>query len=108
MAGMPDEFSSNSPLSFDFTDGLLDDDVAHKMRIPQKITIAGDEEEYSASAVKGTAGEAMTSSMMAIPERFEIGNFTASPTSEVPQDLRENLGSVNHYPADSLIGVPTT
>ena len=50
----------------------------------------------------------MTSSMMAIPERFEIGNFTASPTSEVPQDLRENLGSVNHYPADSLIGVPTT
>ena len=57
MAGMPDEFSSNSRLSFDFTDGLLDDDVAHKMRIPQKITIAGDEEEYSVSAAKGTAGQ---------------------------------------------------
>ena len=84
MAGMPDEFSSNSPLSFDFTDGLLDDDVAHKMRIPQKITVAGDEEEYPASGARGTAGAAMTSSMMAIPERIEIGNF-ASPTSEIPK-----------------------
>ena len=107
MAGMPDEFSSNSPLSFDFPDGLLDDDVAQKMRIPQKITVAGDEEEYPASAATGTLGAAMAPSMMAIPERIEIGNF-ASPTSEIPKDLRDNLGSVNHYPADSLIGFPIT
>ena len=94
-------------LSFDFTDGLLDDEIPHKMRIPQKITVAGDEEEYPATGTKGTAGTAMTSSMMAIPGRIDIGNF-ASPTSEIPKDLRDNLGSVNHYPVDSLIGFPST
>lgn len=105
MAGLPDEFSSNSPLSFDFTDGLLDDDVAQKMRIPQKITVAGDDEEYPASAATGTSGAAMTSSMMAIPERIEIGNF-ASPTSEIPKDLRDNLGSVNSK--SSMVTPPRT
>ena len=104
MAGMFDEFSSNSPLAFDFTDGLLDDEVAQKMRIPQKITVAGDEED-PASAATGTAGAAMTSSMMAIPERIEIGNF-ASPKSEIPKDLRGNLGSV--HSKSSMVTPPRT
>ena len=78
-----------------------------KWEFHKKITVAGDEEEYPATGTKGTAGTAMTSSMMAIPGRIDIDNF-ASPTSEIPKDLRGNLGSVNHYPVDSLIGFPST
>ena len=78
-----------------------------KWEFHKKIIVAGDEEEYPATGTKGTAGTAMTSSMMAIPGRIDIGNF-ASPTSEIPKDLRDNLGSVNHYPVDSLTGFPST
>lgn len=90
MAGMSSELSINSPLSFDFPDGLVDDDVAQRMIIPQKITVSGDEEEQPSVT---RSGDIMTSSM-SIPERIEIGNV-ASPTSEIPRDLRDHLVNGN-------------
>ena len=104
MAGLSDEFSANSPLSFDFTDALVDDDLAQKMRIPQKITVPGDGEEYASNSVRGNTAEAMVSSM-AIPERIEIGNL-ASPTSDIPRDLRDNLVNVNSM--SSMVTPPRT
>lgn len=123
MAGMSSDLSANSPLSFDFPDGMVDDDLAQRMRIPQKITVPGDKEEYQP---RGNTGDAMTSSM-AIPERIEIGNF-ASPNREIPRDLRDQMVNVNsmssmitpprtltvddtksaHYPQRIAVGQPST
>ncbi|XP_068706459.1 uncharacterized protein [Montipora foliosa] len=96
MAGM----AGASPISFDSFDGM-DDDVAQRMKIPQKITVPGDEEEYP---VKRSSGDAMTSSM-AIPERIEIGNF-ASPNNDFPRDLRDQMVNVNSM--SSMITPPRT
>ena len=100
MAGMAGELSVTSPISFDSFDGM-DDDVAQRMKIPQKITVPGDEEEYP---VKRSSGDAMTSSM-AIPERIEIGNF-ASPNNDFPRDLRDQMVNVNSM--SSMITPPRT
>lgn len=104
MAGLAGELSANPPLSFDFPDGSVDDDLAQRMRIPQKITVPGDEEEYHASPARSKPGDGMTSSM-AIPERIEIGNF-ASPTSEIPRDLRDQVVNINSM--SSMITPPRT
>ena len=100
MAGMSNEFSVNAPLSFDFPDGM-DDNLAHKMKIPQKITVPGDDEENPA---RTRPGDLMTSSME-IPERIEIGTL-ASPNSEIPRDLRDQMAHINSM--SSMITPPRT
>ena len=100
MAGMSSEFSANAPLSFDFSDGM-DDNLVHRMTIPQKITVPGDDEENRA---RSRAGDLMTSSMD-IPARIEIGTFP-SPNSEIPRDLRDQMGHVNSM--SSMITPPRT
>lgn len=98
VAGMAGELPANTPLSFDFPDARVDDDLSLRMRIPQKITIPGDDEE-SHSNVKTNPGD------MAIPDRIEIG--TSSPkNSNIPRDLRDEVVAVNSL--SSMITPPRT
>ncbi|XP_029180391.2 mitochondrial fission factor homolog B-like [Acropora millepora] len=90
MAGNGGEFRISSPISFDSFDGMVDENVAQRMHIPQKITVPGEDEGHSA---KPASGDVMSSSM-SIPEKIEIGNF-ASPNSEVPPELRDHFVHVN-------------
>ena len=100
MAGV--ELPPNTPFSFDFPDARVDDDLSVRMRIPQKITIPGDEEE-SPSTVKTNPGDGLGS--MAIPDRIEIGAFSPK-NSDIPKDLRDEVVSVNSL--SSMITPPRT
>ncbi|KAJ7383056.1 hypothetical protein OS493_030942 [Desmophyllum pertusum] len=82
MAGMAGDLSANTPLSFDFPDGRVGDDLSQKMRIPQKITVPGDDEEYHSNTAKGNASDGITS--MSIPDRIEIGH--TFPEKQVTTD----------------------
>ena len=98
MAGMAGELSGNTPLSFDFPDARVDNDLSQRMRIPQKITVPGDDEESRSN----TARDGMSS--MSIPERIEIGTF--SPNTDIPRDLRDEVVAVNSM--SSMITPPRT
>ena len=103
MAGMAGDLSANTPLSFDFPDGRVGDDLSQRMRIPQKITVPGDDEEYHSNTAKGNASDGITS--MSIPDRIEIG--TLSPkNSEFPRELRDEVVTVNSL--SSMITPPRT
>jgi len=102
MAGLAGDLPANTPLSFDFPDARVDDDLSLRMRIPQKITLQGDDEE-SHSNVKVNPGNGLGS--MAIPDRIEIG--TSSPqNSDIPRDLRDEVVAVNSL--SSMITPPRT
>ena len=100
MAGM--ELPANTPFSFDVPDARVDDDLTLRMKIPQKITIPGDDEE-SPSTVKTTPHDGLGS--MAIPDRIEIGTFSPK-NSDIPKDLRDEVVSVNSM--SSMITPPRT
>ena len=99
---MAGEFPSNTPLSFDFPDARVDDDLSLRMRIPQKITVPGDDEE-SHSNVKTNPGDGLGS--MAIPDRIEIGTFSPK-NSDIPRELRDEVVAVNSL--SSMITPPRT
>lgn len=101
MAGMAGEFSITPPISFDSFDGMVDENVAQRMHIPQKITVPGEDEVYSA---KPASGDVMSSSM-SIPEKIEIGHF-ASPNNDVPRELRDQFVHVNS--ASNMVTPPRT
>ena len=101
MAGIASELSSNTPLSFDFPDGRVGDDLAQKMRIPQKITVPGGDEDYQSNAPKKIPGDGVP---MSIPDRIELGSF--SPTSDIPRDLKDEIVAVNSL--SNMITPPRT
>lgn len=103
MAGMAGELSANTPLSFDFPDARIDDDLSQRMRIPQKITIPGDDEESYSNVAKTNAGDGLSS--MSIPERIEIGTFSPK-NSDIARDLRDEVVAVNSL--SSMITPPRT
>ena len=103
MAGMAGELPVNTPLSFDFPDARVDDDLSLRMRIPQKITIPGDDEE-SHSNVKTNPGDGLGS--MAIPDRIEIGSTFSPKNSDIPRELRDEVVAVNSL--SSMITPPRT
>lgn len=72
------------------------------MRIPQKITVPGDDDE-SHSNVKTNPGEGLGS--MAIPDRIGIGTFSPK-NSDIPRDLRDEVVSANSL--SSMITPPRT
>lgn len=98
MAGMAGELPANTPFSFDFPDARVDDDLSLRMRIPQKITVPGVDEE-SHSYAKTNPGDGLGS--MAIPDRIEIGTFSPK-NSDIPRDLRDEV-----VPVNSLSGMIT-
>ena len=102
MAGMASELPANTPFRFDFPDARVNDDLSLRMRIPQKITIPGDDEE-SRSPVKTNLRDG--SGSMAIPDRIEIGTFSPK-NSDIPKDLRDEVASVNSL--SSMITPPRT
>lgn len=99
MAGMSGELSANTPLSFDFIDARVDDDLSQRMRIPQKITVPGDDEESKSTAARDGI------SSMSIPERIEIGTFSPK-NSDIPRELRDEVVPVNSM--SSMITPPRT
>lgn len=102
MAGMASELTANTPFSFDFPNARVDDDLSLKMKIPQKITVPGDDDE-SHSNVKTNPGEGLVS--MAIPDRIGIGTFSPK-NSDIPRDLRDEVVSANSL--SSMITPPRT
>lgn len=103
MAGMAGELPGNTPLSFDFPDARVDDDISLKMRIPQKITIPGDDEESHSDVAKTIQGTGMGS--MAIPDKIEIGAISPK-NSDIPRELRDDVVAVNSL--SSMITPPRT
>ena len=101
MAGMAGDLPSNTPLSFDFPDARVDDDLSQRMRIPQKITIPGDEDESRSNTARSCDGIGS----MSIPERIEIGSFSPK-NSEIPRDLRDEVVAVNSM--SNMITPPRT
>ena len=101
MAGTASELPAKAPFPFDFPDGRVDD-ISLRMKIPQKITIPGDDEE-SHSTIKTNPGDGLGS--MAIPDRIEIGTFS-SKNNDIPKDLRDEVASVNSL--SSMITPPRT
>ena len=102
MAGMAGELPANTPFSFDFTDARVDDDLSLRMKIPQKITLPGGDEE-SHSNVKTNPGDGLGS--MAIADRIEIGTFSPK-NSDIPRDLRDEVVPLNSL--SSMITPPRT
>ena len=99
---MAGELPANTPLLFDFPDARVDDDLSLRMRIPQKITVPGDDEE-SHSNIKTNPGDGLGS--MAIPDRIEIGTFSPK-NSDIPRELRDEVVAVNSL--SSMITPPRT
>ncbi|XP_078382768.1 uncharacterized protein LOC144665390 [Oculina patagonica] len=69
------------------------------MRIPQKITVPGDDEESRSTAARDGMGS------MSIPERIEIGTFSPK-NSDIPRELRDEVVHVNSM--SSMITPPRT
>ena len=104
MAGMSGDLPSNTPLSFDFPDARVDDDLSQRMRIPQKITIPGDGDEGESRSNTARSGDGTAS--MSIPERIEIIGSFSPKNSEIPRDLRDDVVAVNSM--SSMITPPRT